>query len=130
MARVVLALLLVTAACGRNTPADTDDGTDRGFEPPVVINAESPVQYPPALYESGVEGTVVLRLFVDSTGAVVPESTRVAESSGQDAFDSAAVHGVPGMTFAPAHRDGQPVATTFLQPIQFRRPESAVSGSR
>ncbi|MGH7538883.1 MAG: energy transducer TonB, partial [Gemmatimonadales bacterium] len=49
------------------------------------------MQYPPDLYDRRIEGDVVLRLYVDSTGQLVPESTRVAESSGQAAFDSAAV---------------------------------------
>jgi TonB family protein len=92
-----------------------------GFEPPVITNPESPVSYPRDLYEQQLEGTVVLRLYVDARGKVVPESTRVAESSGYPALDSAAVQGVPNMRFAPARRDGQPVAAAFLQPVQFRR---------
>ena len=31
-------------------------------EPPVAINAVSPVRYPPALLEQGIEGQVLLRL--------------------------------------------------------------------
>ena len=89
---------------------------------PVALDAEPPVAYPPALYAQGVEGTVKLRLFVTAQGAVVPESTRVSETSGYPAFDSAAVAGVTGMRFAPARRNGEPVAATFTQPVQFRHP--------
>jgi protein TonB len=89
----------------------------------VALNAESPVSYPQSLLEQGVEGTVVLHLFVDAKGGVVRESTRVAESSGYPAFDSAAVTAVPQFHYAPAVRDGTPVATTFLQPVQFRNPQ-------
>lgn len=87
----------------------------------MVINAESPVSYPPDLYEQQVEGTVVLRLYLDERGSMTPDSTRVAESSGYSGLDSAALHAVPELRFAPARRGGQPVATTFLLPVQFRR---------
>jgi TonB family protein len=63
---------------------------------------------------------VLLRLYADSNGMIAPESTRVAESSGYPALDSAAIAGAPGLRFAPAVHEGRPVATLFLQPIQFR----------
>lgn len=88
---------------------------------PVAINSESPFQYPPDLYDQGVEGEVRLRLFVDSTGRVRPESTRVASSSGTPGLDSAAVRGAAQLQFAPAHRDGQPAGMAFYQPVIFRR---------
>jgi TonB family protein len=87
-----------------------------------MINAESPVAYPPALYAEGVEGSVILRLFVDESGEVAADSTQIAEGSGRVEFDSAAVRGVSAMRFAPARRDGTPVATVFLQPVHFRLP--------
>lgn len=126
----VLGMGLALGACSRSAPPPTDSGqpAPRGFEPPVVLNAEPPVRYPIALYESHTEGTVVLHLFVDSTGKVVPESTRVAETSGSAALDSAALDGVQRMRFAPARRDGAPVATAFLQPVHFQHPGSATVG--
>jgi TonB family protein len=63
----------------------------------------------------------LLRLFVDSAGAIVPDSTRVAESSGYPALDSAALVGSPELRFSPALLKGRPVAAMFLQPVQFRR---------
>jgi protein TonB len=89
----------------------------------VALDAESPVSYPRALLDQGVEGTVVLHLFADAKGAIVPESTRIAESSGYPAFDSAAMAAVPRFHYAPAVHDGTPVGTTFLQPVQFRNPQ-------
>ncbi len=116
----LLALLL---ACGGSPPPPERAGGSAtpAFEPPVVINAESPVSYPPDLYEQQVEGTVVLRLYVDERGGLVPDSTRVAESSGYSGLDSAALHAVPDLRFAPARRGGQVLATTFLLPVHFRR---------
>jgi TonB family protein len=90
-------------------------------EAPVALNPDVPIAYPPALYEQKVEGDVVLRLFVDSTGKLVPESTRVAEPSGYAALDSAAVSGAAALRFAPAKRHGVAVATAFLQPVEFRQ---------
>jgi TonB family protein len=90
-------------------------------EPPVAINSVSPVRYPPALLAQGIEGRVLLRLFVDSAGNVVPDSTRLAESSGYPALDSAALVGSPELRFSPALLQGRPVPAPFLQPVQFRK---------
>jgi TonB family protein len=121
--------LLLAAACSRQDEAlgrlqnERPGAAPAPDGPPVALNAESPVSYPQGLLEQGVEGTVVLHLFVDAKGGVVRESTRVAESSGYAAFDSAAIAAVPQFRYAPAVRDGTPVATTFLQPVQFRNPQ-------
>jgi len=101
------------------TPASTGQG---GELPPVALNAQTPVEYPPALFDQGIEGTVILRLYADNTGKLVPDSTKVQESSGYPALDSAAVAAAPSLQFAPAQRDGVPVAASFLQPIYFRHP--------
>jgi TonB family protein len=88
---------------------------------PVAINGESPFRYPPGLYDQGIEGEVRLRLYVDSAGRVVPESVSISSSSGTPGLDSAALVGAPALRFAPAQRDGVPVAATFYQPVVFRR---------
>ena len=112
-----LVALLVCAACGRG-----GDGVVRqGTEMPVVINSESPFQYPADLFDQGVEGEVRLRLFVDPQGRVVPESTKVASSSGTPGFDSTAVRGSADLRFAPGQRDGQPIGMAFYLPVVFRR---------
>jgi len=95
---------------------------DRKDLPPVALNAESPIEYPRALFEQGIEGSVLLRMYVDSSGTLVPDSTEVFESSGYPALDSAAVAGAEQLRFSPALRDGEPVATVFLQPVDFRAP--------
>jgi protein TonB len=103
------------AAVASTGPAD---------QPPVAVNPVSPVEYPAALREQGIEGRVLLRLYADSQGTLVPESTKVAESSGYPALDSAAMTGAPNLRFSPALRNGRPVAGAFLQPIHFRNPRS------
>jgi protein TonB len=104
-------------------PAGQGSAGTRGEEAPVPLDAQSPVEYPPALFDQEIGGTVVLRLFVTETGAVVPESTRVQESSGYPALDSAALAAAPKLRYAPATRNGSPVAAPFTQPVIFRAPE-------
>lgn len=130
--RSIAVIAIVLLGCERN-----DDGTIRlvdhtapppvtaAEEPPVAINPVSPVRYPPALLAQGIEGRVLLRLYIDSAGTVIPDSTRIAESSGYRALDSAAVAGSPELRFSPALHQGRPVAAPFLQPVQFRSPRSA-----
>jgi TonB family protein len=98
-------------------------------EAPVAINPDVPIAYPPALFDQKVEGDVTLRLFVDSTGKLVPESTRVAEPSGYPALDSAALAGSTTLRFAPAKRHGVAVATAFLQPVEFRQVGTTRTGT-
>ena len=126
--RTYLALVLLVA-CSRGEDNTTVELPSRPVEappttelPPVAINPNSPVAYPSALAQQGLEGTVLLRLFVDTAGRAIAESTRVAESSGYPALDSAALLGVPALRFAPGERSGVRVAMAFLQPIHFRTP--------
>jgi TonB family protein len=128
MRRALALLALWSLACGGD---EAPQGAPAAVPPPeletpVAVNADAPVSYPAALFDQRIEGDVLLRLFVDSTGAVVPESTRVVETSGYPALDSAALAGARDLRYAPAKRRGIPVATAFLQPIQFRHPQSAV----
>ena len=122
-----LAVIAALAACSgpRSSTVKLPSGTPerRGLEPPVVINPDPGVEYPAALFEQGIEGKVVLRLFVDSTGHLVRDSTRIAESSGYPALDSAALSAAAGFRFAPARDNDVPVSVAFLQPVQFRHPQ-------
>ena len=121
--RFAAGLAVLVTACGKPQPAtDAAAGPPPESEAPVALNADSPIDYPAALFEQHVEGDVVLRLFIDSTGAMVPESTRISEPSGYPALDSAALAGAGRLRFAPAKRRGIAVATSFLQPVEFRHP--------
>ena len=109
-----------TVRLGEHQP-DTESPAD---QPPVATNPVSPMEYPQALLDEGIGGRVLLRLFVDSTGRLVSDSTRLAESSGYPALDSAALSGAPSLTFSPALRNGRPIAAPFLQPVHFRNPRA------
>ena len=134
MSRGELLMVLVLSAglgCGtrddggtRLTSGTAVASTDPADQPPVAVNPVSPVEYPAALRQQGIEARVLLRLYADSQGTLVAESTKVAESSGYPALDSAAMAGAPKLRFSPALRNGRPVAGAFLQPIHFRNPRS------
>ena len=126
MRRLAATLVAVTLACGGGSPPPDPQAAQPGPPPeseaPVALNPDVPIAYPAALFEQNIEGEVVLRLFTDSTGRLIPESTRVAESSNYPALDSAALAGSTRLRFAPGKRRGVPVATSFLQPVEFHHP--------
>lgn len=125
--------LVIAAACHRSpakgSGAATTPTASTADSPPVAVNPVSPVEYPPALLAQRIEGRVLLHLYVDSTGAVMPDSNFVAESSGYPALDSAALAGARGLRFSPALHRGRPVALSFIQPILFRTPRARGTSS-
>jgi TonB family protein len=95
---------------------------DAATSDPVLLTRDLPFVYPPALFTSRVEGDVGLRLYIDSLGLVVTESTRVAEPSGHPELDSAAVAGAPYLEFQPARSEGSRVGKAVVLPVKFRLP--------
>src|SRR5437764_9559118 len=119
-------LMLGVTACKKG------DGSNLSFQTvgrqpdvaPVMLNKELPFRYPPALYAQKVQGNVTLRIFIDREGAIVPDSTRIAETSGFTALDSAALKGSRDLRFEPAKTLGQPVPVSILLPVYFRHPDA------
>jgi protein TonB len=131
MTKRICAGLLVAALAagcgGPDEPGFLNRLLDRDPLPdslPVMLNAEAPFRYPSELYALKVQGNVNLRLFIDSTGTVVPESTTVKESSGNPLLDSAATAGARELKFSPAKRRGKPLAVSIIFPVFFRHPEA------
>jgi periplasmic protein TonB len=121
-----LLLVIVAAACKKGNESGLSFQTV-GRQPdvaPVMLNKELPFRYPPALYAQKVQGNVTLRIYIDSNGAIVPDSTRVAETSGFSALDSAAMKGSRDLKFDPAKTRGQPVPVSILLPVFFRHPDA------
>ena len=119
-------LLVCGIACkkgeGSNLPFQTV-----GRQPdiaPVMLNKELPFRYPPALYAQKVQGNVTLRIYIDRDGSIVADSTRVAETSGFNALDSAAMKGSRDLKFVPAKTQGIPVPVSILLPVFFRHPDA------
>lgn len=121
------ALLIGAIACGREREGPLS-GAHAGPRPevmPVVMNDDLPFRYPTALFAQQVQGNVTLRIFIDADGQVIMDSTRVVETSGYTALDSAAVKGSGELKFVPAKRRGEPMAVSILFPVYFRHPEAA-----
>jgi protein TonB len=122
-----LLVLATLVACG--------DGNGKGLpfqtvgrQPdiaPVMLNNELPFRYPPALYAQKVQGNVTLRIYINGNGEIVADSTRVAETSGFNALDSAAMKGSRDLRFEPAKTQGQAVPVSILLPVFFRHPDAA-----
>jgi len=99
-------------------------GASKPDEKPQMLNTEVPFHYPAALYERKVQGNVTLYLHIDRDGQVRPDSTRIEESSGYAALDSAAVRGSQELRFVPAKLRGEPMGVSILFPVFFRHPEA------
>jgi protein TonB len=89
-----------------------------------MLNDEPPFRYPPALWAQRVQGNVTLRVFLDTLGVPVADSTTIAESSGIAALDSAALAGVRTLRFRPALLHNVPVSVALLLPVFFRHPDA------
>ena len=128
--RILLVVMLAAvSACGQKDATQKmaqalQVGSSRPDEVPKAINTELPFRYPAALYARRVQGNVTLRLFIDRDGQVRSDSTRIEESSGYPALDSAAVKGSQELRFVPAKLRGEAMATTVLFPVYFRHPEA------
>jgi TonB family protein len=128
--------LLLLAAAGLAPAACADSETTQKVaqafqagaaapdEVPRMLNTELPFRYPAALYARKVQGNVTLRLRIDRDGQVSADSTRIEESSGYVALDSAAVKGSQELHFIPAKLRGEPMPVTILFPVYFRHPDA------
>jgi TonB family protein len=100
------------------------NGATKPDELPKMLNGDLPFHYPPALYARKVQGNVTLYLYIDRNGQVTLDSTRIEESSGYTALDSAAVKGSQDLHFVPAKLHGEPMGVSILFPVYFRHPEA------
>jgi protein TonB len=125
---LLMALMFSSGCTEKDSPQKMAQALQVGAahpdEVPKVINTDLPFRYPAALYARRVQGNVTLRLYVDRDGQVRTDSTRIEESSGYAALDSAAVKGSQELRFVPAKLRGEPMPTTVLFPVYFRHPEA------
>jgi len=128
MRTVPFVLAIAAAACTSSPDAihKSIDSLAASYAPPehlpVMLNRELPFHYPDALFSLKIQANVVLGIYIDTTGMVWPESTRVLQSSGYAALDSAAVRGAPQLRFKPAMTKGKPVPVMIKLPVFFRYP--------
>lgn len=125
----LLLVAILGAGCGegdtsRRVAQAFQAGAPTPDEVPRMLDTELPFRYPAALYARKVQGNVTLRLHIDGDGHVDDDSTRIEESSGYPALDSAAIRGSHELHFIPAKLRGEPMPVTILFPVYFRHPEA------
>ena len=79
----------------------------------------SDLVYPAIALRSGIEGRVVLELFVDRTGAVLRVDILLEDPQNRG-FGEAAVNVFTGRIGTPAYADGEPVSCRIRRPVTFR----------
>jgi TonB family protein len=116
-----------TAALAAAVLLVTGCGGEGEVEQPAPLYGDVPIDYPLQLWDQGMEGSTLLRVRVTDTGQV--DSVEVVESSGQPAFDSAAVSGAKDLRFRPARRDGKRIEVWAKVPVHFsKRPRPDTLG--
>lgn len=104
-------------------PLEDDDPADVAFTvAPELLNRERIKsillrRYPSHLRNAGVEGTVLLQLWIDEAGAVT--RYEMARSSGSAELDRIAQEVIDLMEFRPAFNVGKPVPVSVSLPIVF-----------
>jgi TonB family protein len=110
---------------GAQTGADTTDSagdnvyTSFEVDNVVQISSGSTVpEYPPDLLKRRVQGVVVVRFVVDTTGAADVQSLEILDSTDPQ-FAASVLAALPHMRFAPARLNGKRVRQLVEQPFRF-----------
>jgi protein TonB len=74
--------------------------------------------YPPIARRSGIEGSVILELFIDNHG-VVRNIVVLRETPDGRGFAEAAIRAFQGMRAVPAQANGEDVAVRYRWPVRF-----------
>lgn len=91
-----------------------DGGNDASL--PYVL-AGPPPAYPPAARAAGLSGRVRVRLLIGEDGR--PQELQLAQASGVDSLDAAALAALRQWRFHPARRDGRALAAWVVVPVVF-----------
>ncbi len=86
-------------------------------ERPELLSAPPPI-YPPLLRQAGIQGRVVLRAIVDTTGRVEPASIRIVKSPSAG-FEQPTKDWVLKALFRPARMHGQAVRVFISLPVDY-----------
>jgi len=84
-----------------------------------LAEIEASLIYPPIALRTGIEGRVILDLFVDRTGTVQRIIIMREDPEGRG-FGEAAVRAFTGRKGIPATANGEPVSTRYRHPVTFR----------
>lgn len=103
--------------------ADAGDGKDatewRGVDLQTRIVTPARPRYPESLRQAAIDGTVLVRFVVDTTGRVDMSSVAVVSST-HDLFTRAVREALPGFRFRPAEMGGRRVRALAEMPFEFQ----------
>jgi protein TonB len=102
---------------GRSDTDDTSGMLNINLNPRFRAPPAPPI-YPRQSIERDEEGVVLVRAFVDPTGA--PQRVMVWKGSGYPLLDEAALKAVQGWRFEPMLREGRATASWVQVPVRFR----------
>jgi periplasmic protein TonB len=74
--------------------------------------------YPASARRLGIQGTTLLRLYVDTEGRVA--EVAIERSAGHQDLDDAAAQAVRRWRFEPGRRGSEPTGMWVLLPVEFR----------
>ena len=102
------------------------DGTEgdnrnewRGVDLQTRIVTSARPRYPESLRQAAIDGTVLVRFVVDTTGRVDMSSVAVVSST-HDLFTRAVRDALPGFRFKPAESGGHHVRALAEMPFEFQ----------
>jgi len=101
---------VITAPPSPPAPMSVDNLDDK-------LIGGSPPRYPMESRRKKEQGTVLLRLLIGTDGRV--EDAAIAQSSGFERLDQAALQAARSWRWQPMTRDGQPVEVRGVMPIPF-----------
>lgn len=127
MSWVAGASLVAAAAAEPLAEPETDAIAIELVHGPKITHWATGDIYPRNEVIDGREGWVVVTLLVDSTGKL--QDAMVRESSGNPAFERAALRAVQTCTFEPARRNGTPVDATLTFKLTFAMANPAKSAT-
>lgn len=104
-------------ANGAEPPADGVYSEALVEERPALLSAPPP-HYPNLLRQARIQGRVLLRAIVDTTGRAEPGSIEVVTSP-DPGFDASARDWLRQATFRPARSDGKAVRVRITIPLQY-----------
>ena len=86
-------------------------------DPPVPLRPIKP-KYPEIAQEAGIEGTVVVQVFVDKTGRVT--DTVILKGIPNTGLDESAIKAIRAVRFRPAKAGGATIGVWISIPVNFR----------
>lgn len=126
ISRAALLLVLASAAISAQAPTPPAPTPlpqiyfDFQVERPVMPSPKNkPPAYPEELRAANIEGEVVAKFVVDSTGHVIVSTFEVIKTY-HDLFTKAVKDALPKLLFTPASIKGRKVAQIVQMPFEFR----------